>query len=157
MRRSDVELYVHGHCDGYYGGGWAALLSYKRNGCRALLAGSAAPVKSSVIELLAAIHGLEHLGKQDLIADVYTDSGYVYLGFEKKHHLEQWIRNGWKDAEGNPVVLKELWLRLRALVDRHAVRFYFVPRGSTRAQSKLVQKEAQSAHDQRAHFEHYNP
>jgi ribonuclease HI len=115
-------MYCDGACSGNPGpGAWAALLMAK--GKSRELSGFEAHTTNNRMELMGAIGGLEAL-KRRCVVDVYADSKYVIDGIEK--WLPNWLRRGWKTADGKPVVNRDLWERLEAAVARHEVRWHWV-------------------------------
>lgn len=67
---------------------------------------------NNTAELRAAIKAFEvaeSYGINDLL--IYTDSEYVRMGLER--HINNWIKNGWRKSDGNPVANVELWKELQ--------------------------------------------
>ncbi len=95
-------------------GGWGAIVVTPD--CHVTeLGGAAAHTTNNKMELTAAIRGLEFIQDVDGRVAVYTDSTYVIKGI--REWIWAWRRRGWKTAEGNDVLNKELWEELSALVD----------------------------------------
>ncbi|MGR3453839.1 ribonuclease HI [Pseudooceanicola sp.] len=119
--------YTDGACSGNPGpGGWGALLQAKDGDTvlkeRALKGGEPVTTNNRM-ELLAAIHALETLGRGTAIT-VVTDSQYVKNGVTGWIH--GWKRNGWKTAAKKPVKNAELWQRLDDAAQRHDVTWEWV-------------------------------
>jgi ribonuclease HI len=66
------------------------------------------------MELTAVIEALHALAGTREPLDLCTDSTYVIRGITEWIH--GWRRRGWKTAEGQPVLNRELWERLAAVV-----------------------------------------
>jgi ribonuclease HI len=64
-------------------------------------------------EMMAAIMALEKSDKSKVL-HLYTDSVIVYSGITL--WINNWRSNGWKNAAGQPVKNKDLWLDLDDLV-----------------------------------------
>ena len=121
-KRKAVEVHTDGACLGNPGpGGWAALLRYGQRE-RELVGGEAATTNNRM-ELMAAIAGLETLNEPCQVT-LYTDSQYVRQGITE--WLPGWVRRGWKTAGGDPVKNRELWERLNAAAQRHAIEWKWV-------------------------------
>jgi ribonuclease HI len=68
------------------------------------------------MELTAAIEGLRAL-KEPCEVEVVTDSEYVKNGISS--WMADWKRRGWMTKGKKPVVNRDLWEDLDALVERH--------------------------------------
>lgn len=135
-----VSLFTDGSCLGNPGpGGWAVLL---RNGAgmEKLLSGAVpATTTSSRMELTALVMGLEAL-RRPLAATVYTDSQYVANGLAK--WLEGWKAKGWRTAAGKPVENLDLWQRVDALRQQHAVATRWIKGHAGHPENERVDMEA---------------
>ena len=82
-------------------------------------------------ELLAVINGLKKTKELSVkgFIEVYSDSAYVVNAFEHAW-IETWLKNGWKNSLGEPVVNKELWVELIDLIKTSKARFNKVKRKS---------------------------
>ncbi len=126
MAGGRVEIFTDGACSGNPGpGGWGAVLRWK--GVEKELSGGVAETTNNRMEMMAAIAALESL-KRDVAVDLYTDSTYLRDGITK--WLPAWKERGWKTAAKKPVKNKDLWQRLEAAVEGHAVAWHWV-RGHT--------------------------
>ena len=76
------------------------------------------------MELLGVITGLEQL-KHPCRVEVYSDSQYVINAFAKGW-LSNWVRNGWKKADKQPVLNRDLWERLLAAARPHEISWNWV-------------------------------
>ncbi|MFD3190776.1 ribonuclease HI [Sedimentitalea sp. HM32M-2] len=124
---ADLFAYTDGACSGNPGpGGWGVLLR-AMNGDKVVkereLSGGEANTTNNRMELLAAIHALEALGRASAIT-IVTDSQYVKNGVTSWIH--GWKRNGWKTAAKKPVKNAELWQRLDAAQAGHQVKWEWV-------------------------------
>ena len=124
---ADFFAYTDGACSGNPGpGGWGVLLQAK-DGETVLkereLNGGEPETTNNRMELLAAIHALESLGRATPIT-VITDSQYVKNGVTGWIH--GWKRNGWKTAAKKPVKNADLWMRLDEAQARHDVTWEWV-------------------------------
>jgi ribonuclease HI len=73
---------------------------------------------NQIAELTAAIEGLARVPVGDAV-ELVSDSQYVLKGI--KEWRAGWERRGWKNAAGQPVANKALWVRLFALADERKV------------------------------------
>jgi ribonuclease HI len=121
-----VVIFTDGAAKGNPGpGGWGAILATAER-VRELGGGSPHTTNNkmeltAVIEALRAARGLE--GKVLL----HTDSTYVIRGITEWIH--GWRRRGWRTAEGQPVLNRELWEALAAVVTergRGGIEWHYV-------------------------------
>lgn len=118
-----VELYTDGACSGNPGpGGYGAILVF--GGREKELSGGEKETTNNRMELMAAIVGLEAL-KEPCRVVLTSDSRYLVDAVEKKW-LENWIKRGWKKADGKPALNVDLWQRLLAQLERHDVSFVWI-------------------------------
>jgi ribonuclease HI len=121
-----VEIWTDGACKGNPGpGGWGALL--RSGGSERELFGGEAQTTNNRMELIAVIEALAAL-KRPCKVIIHTDSQYVKQGMTE--WMRNWIRRGWRTADGKPVKNEDLWRRLTTEVDRHHVQWRWV-RGHT--------------------------
>jgi len=105
----NVELFTDGACSGNPGpGGWAAILRYREHEIE--LSGSMSQTTNNRMEIFAVICGLGKL-KFPCNVNVYSDSAYVVNAFNEGW-IDNWQRNGWKNAEGKQVENQDLWTLL---------------------------------------------
>lgn len=136
-----VALFTDGACLGNPGpGGWAALLRW--GGIEKLLAAGEASTTNNRMELMAAISGLEAL-KRPCTVVLTTDSRYVMQGVEQ--WVPKWRANGWRTAGKQAVKNQDLWQRLAAACDRHAVRWQWVKGHSGHPENERVDQAARAA------------
>ena len=87
------------------------------------MVGGEADTTNNRMELMAAIAALEALN-EDCEIILHTDSQYVRQGITL--WMPNWLRRGWKTAAGAPVKNRDLWERLHAAAQRHAVDWRWV-------------------------------
>lgn len=115
-----VMIYTDGACSGNPGpGGWGAILMY--NESKKEIAGFYPKTTNQRMELTAAIEALDHL-KEPCQVTLFSDSAYLVNAF-KQRWLNNWQKNGWKNAKKEPVENQDLWKRLLILTARHRVQF----------------------------------
>jgi ribonuclease HI len=119
--RPKVIIYSDGGCRPNPGtGAWAAVLIHGDS--RKKLVGGERDTTNNRMEMLAAINSLESL-KKPCDVDFHTDSQYLRNGITT--WIKGWKRNGWKSKTG-PVKNQDLWQRLDALIQTHAVNWVWV-------------------------------
>lgn len=100
-------------------GGWGSILihkDYKKEIC-----GGSKDTTNNIMELTAVIEALR-LVKFPCKVKIYSDSAYVVNAF-KQGWIYNWIKKGWKTADGNCVKNKELWEELYNFTKIHDVEF----------------------------------
>ena len=122
MAKEKIEIFTDGACSGNPGpGGWGAVLRW--NGVEKELYGGERKTTNNRMEMMAAIRSLESL-KRAAPVDLYTDSTYLRDGITK--WLPGWKANGWKTAAKKPVKNQDLWQRLEAAIQGHAIKWHWV-------------------------------
>ena len=122
METGIVDIFTDGACSGNPGpGGWGAILRW--NGTEKELSGGEGETTNNRMELMAAIQALESL-KRPVKVRLHTDSTYVKDGITQ--WIENWKRNGWKNAAKKPVKNTDLWRRLEDAATDHDVEWYWV-------------------------------
>ncbi len=117
-----VTVYTDGACSGNPGpGGWGAILVY--GGKSKELCGGEQLTTNNRMELTAACAALVALTRPCAVV-LYTDSQYVKGGITG--WIFGWKKNGWKTADKKPVKNADLWQRLEAARQRHAVDWHWV-------------------------------
>lgn len=117
-----VEIYTDGACSGNPGpGGWGAILIYGDHTKE--LSGGHAHTTNNQMEMLACIESLKAL-KEKCDVVITTDSKYVKDGITS--WILGWKKRNWKNAKGQPVKNKDLWLQLDQLVTYHNVKWKWV-------------------------------
>jgi ribonuclease HI len=117
-----VSIWTDGACSGNPGpGGWGAVLRYGEH--EKELRGGEALTTNNRMELTAAIRALESLKRASEVT-LHTDSQYLRGGVTD--WIAGWKRNGWRTAAKKPVKNEDLWRRLDAARERHAVEWRWV-------------------------------
>lgn len=115
-----VDLYTDGACSGNPGnGGYCAILIY--NGIEKVISGFEKDTTNNRMELMAAIKGLEAL-KEPCDVSLYSDSAYLVDSFNLGW-INDWQKNGWKNASKKPVKNIDLWERILYLTSVNTVTF----------------------------------
>lgn len=111
-------IYTDGACSGNPGpGGWAAVL--RTGGHRREISGREPHTTNQRMELTAAARALGTL-KYPCRVTLYSDSAYLVNAF-RQDWLSRWERNGWRNAQKEPVDNQDLWLELLRLSKIHDV------------------------------------
>lgn len=119
----EIILYTDGSCSKNPGpGGWGAILQYKQH--KLELSGGAVSTTNNQMELTGVIEGLKALNEPCKV-ELYTDSQYIVNAINKGW-LRNWQKNGWKKSDKSPVLNKELWLEIIALLEKHQVSVNWV-------------------------------
>jgi len=122
--KPQIKMYVDGACKGNPGrGGWGVYIQTSIKGQEFELYGEEHNTTNNKMELLAAIKGLEYV-QEPCIIRLFTDSQYVQKGMTE--WLEGWKAKGWKNASGEPVKNKDLWIQLDQAARRHEVEWVWV-------------------------------
>ncbi len=115
MKKGEAVVFTDGAAKGNPGpGGWGAIVLLV--GGRVVEFGGAEDhTTNNRMEMTAAIAALEFLAAEALDDHVliFADSSYVIDGATK--WVAAWKRRGWKKADGNGVLNRDLWERLAAL------------------------------------------
>ena len=124
---TELFAFTDGGCSGNPGpGGWGVVLQAVRGGevvKERELSGGAPETTNNRMELTAAIEALAALRTPSDIT-IVTDSTYLRDGITGWIH--GWKRNGWKTAAKKPVKNDDLWKRLDAATEGHAIEWVWV-------------------------------
>lgn len=121
-RAAAVQIWTDGACKGNPGpGGWGALL--RHGSVEKELFGGAPATTNNRMELTAVIEALGSLKRPSQVV-VHTDSQYVQLGITE--WMRNWIRRGWRTAEGKPVKNADLWQQLNEQAAAHEIEWRWV-------------------------------
>jgi ribonuclease HI len=94
------------------------------------------------MELTAAIQALQSIkAKSDI--EIHTDSQYVKNGISL--WINNWKKNGWKNAAKKPVANKDLWIALDTCVINHNVLWFWVKGHSGNHYNEIADKLAVKA------------
>ena len=114
--RFPILIFSDGACSGNPGpGGWAAVIA-EQSGAVMELGGYAEETTNNRMEMLASIKALEFIQKKSGAVVFFTDSTYVIRGITQ--WVWGWKKNGWKNAEGNEVLNRDLWEWLLSLTSQ---------------------------------------
>jgi ribonuclease HI len=113
MSGQPIVVFCDGAAKGNPGpGGWGVVIATPE-GQILELGGAAAHTTNNKMELTAAIEALSAIADADGAVAMHTDSTYVIKGISE--WIWGWRRRGWKTAEGNDVLNRELWQTLDRL------------------------------------------
>ncbi len=107
-------------------GGWGAIVVTREGRVREL-GGGVGRATNNQMELRAVIEALRAVRGESGIVDLHADSTYVVRGITE--WIGNWRRRGWKTAEGQPVLNRDLWEALAAEVEgrgRAGIRWHYV-------------------------------
>lgn len=104
---------------------------------------------NNIMELSAVIEALSML-KEPCSVKLYSDSAYVINAVNQKW-INNWIKNGWKTANKEPVKNKELWEELIKLMNYHKIAFYKVKGHSDNEYNNRCDQLANEAMDEFVH------
>jgi len=115
-----VIIYTDGACSGNPGpGGWAAVLIYGEH--KKEISGRSKETTNNIMELTAILEALKAL-KNECEVELYSDSAYSVNAFNQGW-IYNWIKKGWKTADGKEVKNKEIWQEIYDLTKKHKVTF----------------------------------
>ena len=136
-----IIIYTDGACSGNPGkGGWGAVLISNNN--EEYLSGNCIMTTNNKMELTAAIQALQSIkAKSDI--EIHTDSQYVKNGISL--WINNWKKNGWKNAAKKPVANKDLWIALDTCVTSHNVLWFWVKGHSGNHYNEIADKLAVKA------------
>lgn len=100
-------------------GGWGSILIFED--IKKEISGNCKSTTNNIMELTAVVEALK-LVKFPCKIKIYSDSAYVVNGF-LKGWIYNWIKNGWKTSDGQPVKNKELWNDLYNFTKIHKIEF----------------------------------
>ena len=96
-----------------------AILLYKNT--KKEISGGKKDTTNNIMEMTAVIEALK-LIKRPCKINIYSDSAYVVNAF-LQGWIYNWMKKGWKTADGNPVKNKELWQELYNFTKIHEITF----------------------------------
>ena len=50
--------------------------------------------------------------RENCVVSIYTESEYIFQALSNPGHIDKWIRNGWKTANGTEIKNRDLWQQL---------------------------------------------
>ena len=107
--------------DGHIG---YALEYYKENSKYPAVIKEVVPVqqqnenRSTLEALIMALHRM----REKCILTVYTDSKYMYNGYEDAEYVKRWKKNDWTRSDGHEVKNRDKWQELDRLMQGNLVR-----------------------------------
>lgn len=105
-----IVVFTDGACTGNPGpGGWAAVIAFPNGEVRELGGGNPSTTNNRM-ELAGALKALQALKDHSEPVVIYTDSVYVIRGITE--WIWAWKRRGWKNAEGEAVLNRDIWEEL---------------------------------------------
>lgn len=117
-----IDIFTDGACSGNPGvGGWGAILRYGKT--EKELSGGMDLTTNNQMEMQAVIEALKAL-KEPCDVLLTTDSQYVVRGMTE--WLNDWVAHNWKTSGKKAVANQELWLQLKALSEKHKIRWQWV-------------------------------
>jgi ribonuclease HI len=116
-----IRVWTDGSCSPNPGpGGWGAILEVE--GRREELSGAAPASTNNIMEMTGAIEALRRTAEGARVS-VTTDSRYLKDGITQ--WIRNWKRNGWRKADGGPVLNQDLWRELDRLVSTRHVSWHW--------------------------------
>lgn len=114
----EAIVYTDGACSGNPGpGGWGAIVC-RPDGRVREFGGGERPTTNNRMEITAALLALQSLADFPGPVRVYTDSSYLIQGVTS--WIGAWRRKGWRTMEGKPVLNRDLWERIHAVIAARA-------------------------------------
>ena len=122
---ADYTIFTDGSCLRNPGGpgGWAMVAKDMATGQVTERSAGEPSTTNNRMEHTDAIEALRYAPEGTRVA-LYTDSQYIKNGITK--WVAGWKRRGWRKADGQPVLNKELWMELDRLYAAHNVDFHWV-------------------------------
>lgn len=115
---SEVLIYTDGSCDKNPGGngGFSSIIFIDEKPI--FIAGYEPKFTNQRAEMMAVIQALSYLTQFTDIprVTICTDSAYVANCFINGWY-KKWMKNGWKNSQGEDVLNQDLWRRLLSLID----------------------------------------
>lgn len=135
-------IYTDGACSGNPGpGGWGALI--KMGNDQVEISGSEQETTNQRMELKAAVEALKRT-PAGVAVKLHSDSAYLVNCF-KENWIDRWLRNGWRNARGNPVENRDLWEELDCLRRERRIEWIKVKGHSTDRDNERADQLARSA------------
>ena len=117
--KKEIMMYTDGACSGNPGpGGWGTVLMY--GDVKKEMSGLMPETTNNRMEVFFFFLGFSAL-KQPCSVTLYSDSAYLVNAFNQ-HWIDNWQRNGWKNASKQPVENQDLWKMLLIVMQPHDVK-----------------------------------
>lgn len=123
--------------DGHIG---YALEYYKENSKYPAVIREVVPVqqmnenRSTLESLIMALHRM----REKCILTVYTESKYLYNGYEDAEYVKRWKQNDWTRSDGHEIKNRDKWQELDRLMKGNLVRILL---NETNAYTESLQEE----------------
>ena len=107
--------------DGHIG---YALEYYKENSKYPAVIREVVPVqqmnenRSTLESLIMALHRM----REKCILTVYTESKYLYSGYEDAEYVKRWKKNDWTRSDGHEIKNRDKWQELDRLMQGNLIR-----------------------------------
>lgn len=107
--------------DGYIG---YVLEYYKENSKYPAVIREVVPVqqmnenRSTLESLIMALHRM----REKCILTVYTESKYLYSGYEDTEYVKRWKKNAWMKSDGHEIKNRDKWQELDRLMQGNLIR-----------------------------------
>ena len=107
--------------DGHIG---YALEYYKENSKYPAVIREVVPVqqmnenRSTLESLIMALHRM----REKCILTVYTESKYIYNGYEDAEYVKRWKQNDWTRSDGHEIKNRDKWQELDRLMQGNLIR-----------------------------------
>lgn len=107
--------------DGHIG---YALEYYKENSKYPAVIREVVPVqqmnenRSTLESLIMALHRM----REKCILTVYTESKYLYSGYEEAEYVKRWKQNDWTRSDGHEIKNRDKWQELDRLMQGNLIR-----------------------------------
>ena len=74
--------------------------------------------RSTLEALIQALHRM----KEKCILTVYTESKYLYSGYEDTEYVKRWKQNDWTRSDGHEIKNRDKWQELDRLMQGNLIR-----------------------------------
>ena len=74
--------------------------------------------RSTLEALIQALHWM----KEKCILTVYTESKYLYSGYEDTEYVKRWKQNDWTRSDGHEIKNRDKWQELDRLMQGNLIR-----------------------------------
>lgn len=74
--------------------------------------------RSTLEALILALHRM----KEKCILTVYTDSRYLYSGYEDTEYVKKWKENAWTKSDGHEIKNRDKWQELDRMIQGNLLR-----------------------------------
>ena len=124
-----VMIYTDGSCDNNTigNGGYSVIIFDNQHPIK--ISGYVPNTTNQRMELTAVIEGMKHFTEPREI-EIFSDSAYVCNCFNDKWY-KRWVMNKWRNANGEPVANKDLWMEFIKQITFHSVKIHKVKGHST--------------------------